>query len=86
MMHGWMPFGFGPGWILVPGMLFLVIGGVVWVVALLLRGGPLRDMQSGPDRADDALRILDLRLSRGEIDVDDYERLRRELGHHHEIG
>jgi uncharacterized membrane protein len=29
---------------------------------------------------------VDLRLARGEIDVDDYERLRRELGHHHEIG
>ncbi|MEK6439108.1 hypothetical protein [Pseudonocardia sp. T1-2H] len=29
---------------------------------------------------------LDLRLARGEIDVDDYERLRRKLSHHHEIG
>ncbi|MEU7526889.1 SHOCT domain-containing protein [Saccharothrix sp. NPDC042600] len=66
--------GYGPGW---AGMLFMtlatlaVVGTVVAFAVVALRR---------PTRDDDAVRTLELRLARGEIDEDEFDRLRRALG------
>jgi putative membrane protein len=68
MMTG---FGFGYGWIVMLLFWVVVIGGIVWAVTRLSPTG------NGP--SPDARRILDERFARGEIDRDEYRRLRDEL-------
>ncbi|MFE2757674.1 SHOCT domain-containing protein [Actinosynnema sp. NPDC059335] len=63
--------GYGPGaggLVFVVASLVLLIVGAVAVVALALRG-----------RRDPAKRILEERLARGEIDAEEYERVRKTL-------
>lgn len=64
--------------------MLLVLGSVIWVAAMLVRD---RNRHHAPTptnvgpaggRGSDALRILDERLARGEIDAEDYK-TRREL-------
>ncbi len=80
-------FGFGPG----PGhgvpLLFLVLLGLVVVaaVAVLTRGRTqesTRALAGATAPMNEAVRILDERFARGDVDVDDYK-VRRELLIHH---
>lgn len=72
MMWGW---GSGFGWIWMLVVWLVVIGGVVWVVTQV----SARNDPPGPSDANDARRILDERLARGEIDEHEYRRIRDEL-------
>jgi uncharacterized membrane protein len=84
MMHPqFIKFGFGPA----PGhgvslfFLLLLAVAVVLAVALLTRGRtqvPTRAVASVTNPVSDAVRILDERFARGEVDVEDYK-VRREL-------
>ena len=52
---------------------------LAWAIYALVRGVARRPDQTGPDgqpQASDARRILDERLARGEIDAEEYQRLR----------
>lgn len=59
-------------------VLTLVVGGVVWLTSSLGRGGNER-ASSGPEPS--AQEILDRRLARGELTVDQYRQLQDVLGH-----
>ena len=53
-------------------------GLLIWVVYALVTGATRRlssGTGGGEHRGDDVLRILDERLARGEIDIDEYRRL-----------
>jgi putative membrane protein len=57
-------------------------GLLIWLVYALFTGAARRVGQPGDDqerRGSDALRILDERLARGEIDTEEYGRLREAL-------
>lgn len=73
MMNG----AFGGGWITMLLIWVVVIAAVVWIAS---RSFPSRS-GGGDSRAADATskQILDERFARGEIDADEYRRLRREL-------
>lgn len=76
MMNGewhdmWM--GFGGIWMIL--LWVLVILAVVWLVRYLLAGGE-RDRE----RPREALRILEERYARGEIDREEFELKKRDLG------
>jgi putative membrane protein len=67
--------------------LVLIIGAVIWVVMALVRERDYRHhghddkvVHNGPPvaKGSDAMRILDERFARGEIDADDYQH-RRDL-------
>jgi len=53
-------------------------GLLIWLIYALVTGviGRGRQPERGEERGDDARRILDERLARGEIDLEDYQRLR----------
>jgi putative membrane protein len=55
---------------------------LIWAVYALVTGATRRDQpaQGGPPLGGDARRILDERLARGEIDAEEYRRLRDILG------
>ena len=55
---------------------------LIWAIHALVTGATRRPGQagSGGPRPGDALRILDERLARGEIDTEEYGRLREILG------
>ena len=58
-------------------------GLLIWLVYALFTNATRRDGHPGRDqehRGSDALRILDERLARGEIDTEEYQRLREALG------
>lgn len=67
MMWDWAPWWH---WLSMAGVWIVGIGVIVWAVTVLFPS------PSPPD----ARRILDQRLARGELDVDEYRRLRDELG------
>lgn len=81
MMYNWNG-GWGWGaWLAMGFMMLVVWGSIVAVVVLLVRGtgGISRAPAAPPGEAgDQALRILDERFARGEIDADEY-RSRRDL-------
>jgi putative membrane protein len=81
MMYNWND-GWGWGAWLAMGLMMLVVwGSIVAVVVLLVRGtgGIFRAPAPPPGEAgDQALRILDERFARGEIDAEEY-RSRRDL-------
>lgn len=66
MMWDW-----GPWWHGLPMMAFWLVTlvAIVWAVTRLFPAG----------QSDDARQVLDGRLARGELDVDEYRRLRDEL-------
>lgn len=51
---------------------------LIWLVYALVTGaiGRTQQPERGQQRGDDARRILDERLARGEIDIEEYRRLR----------
>jgi len=53
-------------------------GLLIWLIYALVTGviGRGRQPERGEERGDDARRILDERLARGEIDLEEYQRLR----------
>ncbi len=82
MMYGWHNGGWGWGAWLAMGLMMVVFWGsiVALVIVLLRSSGHHHDNppQGVPRPSDDALRILDERFARGEIDADEYTR-RRDL-------
>lgn len=65
--------GMGAGMALAMALFWLlVVAGTVVVVALLTGGGPQRPAPPAPGRRD-AQELLDERLARGELDVDEYQ-------------
>lgn len=77
MMHGpwngsWWAFGVPLLWLL---FLALIVLGVVLVVRSLSSGGRTQQLAE----AGGALRILDERFARGEVDQEEYEKRRRVL-------
>lgn len=68
---GWLGMGFMWLWMLVP--LGLAIG-AVWLFARVVGG------HEGPRRGEDAAAILRQRLAAGEIDAEQYKRVRAALG------
>ncbi len=72
MMNG-MGFGMGFGWL----FWIVLIVLAVWVVKMVLDNQ--RSHPSSPHRPDDALEILKRRYARGEIDDQEYERMRKQL-------
>jgi len=82
MMYDWNGSGWGwGGWLAMSLMMLIVWGSIVAVVVLLVRGtgGAYRAPTPTPGEAgDQALRILDERFARGEIDAEEY-RTRRDL-------
>ena len=73
MMWAW---GSGYGWIWMLLIWAAVIGGVIWVVTQLATRNSTRGEHGG---AIDARSILDERYARGEINEDEYRRIRDEL-------
>lgn len=72
MMTWWMS---GWGWFWAILLIAAIIALVVWAIARAGRGKP-----SPPDRTEaDALRILEERFARGEIDQDEFESRRAAL-------
>lgn len=73
---GWLPWG-GVGGLLLVG---LVVAAIVWGLGGGGRRSGDRDHKQGAraDR-DDARRLLNRRLAAGEIDLEEYERLRRAI-------
>jgi putative membrane protein len=79
-----MMFWYGGGWAWwQAGLMWVVMiafwGLLIWAVYALVTGATRRPGSDGrgeEPRGDDARRILDERLARGEIDTDEYRRLR----------
>ena len=73
--------GWGAGGLLFMGLMMLVFwGGLAWVIVTLLRHPTASPRDAGnppPPQAPTAKALLDERLARGDIDVEDY-RARRE--------
>ena len=76
-MMGWN--GFGMGWWMWPLMVLTVVG--FWAVVIALVRGLTRD--PAPPAPESPLALLDRRLVLGEIDSDEYERLRRIITNGH---
>ena len=82
MMYGWIDGGWGWGaWLAMGFLMVLFWGLIVALVVVLLRSSGHR--HDGPPRGDarpgdEALRILNARFARREIDADEYTR-RRDL-------
>lgn len=83
----------GPGWgwgaalVLGTGVLLLVVAVVVWLLLQTRRTGgdqwsPAGGRQEGRRRT--PLDVLDERLARGEVDLEEYQRRRDLLARHHE--
>lgn len=74
MSHGWdMSF----GWVFMMIFWVLALGALVWLVTWLILGQRGR-VAPGP-RGDSPLELLDRRLANGEIDVEEYEKVRQAL-------
>lgn len=76
--------GWGTGGLLMMGLVMLVFwGGLAWLVVTLVRR-PTSDNREAadprPPRAPSAKAVLDDRLARGDIDVEDYHARREALG------
>lgn len=74
--HGMMWDGGGMGWFMGPIMMLLFIAAAVAVVVLLVRslGGHGVSQAAPPTRDGSALRILEERFARGEIDEDEFRK------------
>jgi putative membrane protein len=80
MMNGWYDHSWSPAAWLAMGLMMLAFWGLIAVLVVYairsLRHRPVEDLSDPPVPADQALRILDERFARGEIDADEYD-LRR---------
>lgn len=78
-MMGWAGYGFNPLWgVLMMLVWVVIIGGGAWLaVRLLQQGHPL---EIGPAPSGRALEILRERYAKGEITLEQYEQMRRDLG------
>lgn len=79
--HGW---GYGGGWWMWALMLLGTIGFwllVAYVVRTVIVGR--RPDDADPTGVSEPLRVLDERLARGEIDLEEYQRIRNVLRHAH---
>ncbi len=79
--YGWDGGGWGWGaWLLMAAMMVIFWGVVIAALVTFLRysGHRRNEPPSGGDGRDQALRILDERFARGDIDADEYTR-RRDL-------
>lgn len=73
---GWMP------WLMMFPMMLIVWGAVAWVIVAAIRhgGDQLRGgSRSGQGAGPNAMQLLDERLARGEIDVQEYRERRDAL-------
>ncbi len=80
--------GFGFGGMLFGGLMMLVIwllviGGVIWLVVTLARGGRIVNSApsnlGGPVPGQTPLDVLNMRYAKGEITKEQYDQLRRDL-------
>jgi putative membrane protein len=80
MMNGWYDHSWSPAAWLAMGLMMLAFWGLIAVLVVYairnLGHRPVEDLRDPPAPADQALRILDERFARGEIDADEYD-LRR---------
>jgi putative membrane protein len=80
MMNGWYDHSWSPATWLAMGLMMLAFWGLIAVLVVYairnLGHRPAEDRRDPPVPADQALRILDERFARGEIDADEYD-LRR---------
>jgi putative membrane protein len=69
------------GWLLMSLGMVAFWGLVIWAIVALVRGGSSKPQQPGreADQSDQPLDILQRRLARGEISVEEYEELRDAL-------
>lgn len=78
MMHwdnGWHDGPGGWGWVAMAMMMIVFWGGIAWIIASYLRGGPTRTRPVASPGSVSAVGpedILHERLARGEIEVDEY--------------
>ncbi len=76
MMHNWNNGGWGWGaWLAMGFMMVLFWGAIVAVIIVAIRSyghRPEGSPTSGAGTEDDALRVLDARFARGEIDAEEY--------------
>ena len=63
------------GWWAFMPMIVLFWGGVIWLIAWLVRGGS----NAASSRQDDAVEVLRSRYARGEINREEFEQIRRDL-------
>ena len=79
-MNGWYDHSWSPAAWLAMGLMMLAFWGLIAVLVVYairnLGHRPVEDLRDPPVPADQALRILDERFARGEIDADEYD-LRR---------
>ncbi|MFO8234948.1 MAG: SHOCT domain-containing protein [Bacteroidales bacterium] len=73
-MHGFEGMGFGMGWWWIIGLIFILA--IIW---LLIRSTNQNNSQSSIE-SKSALDILNERYARGEIDQEEYELKKRDLG------
>lgn len=69
----WMAFGMAATWL-------VLIAAAIWVLGLLGVGLPRPTERSERDRNRRAQELLDERLARGEMELEDYQARRRALG------
>ena len=76
MMHG---FGFGIGGLLLMVLFWIIlIAGAVWLIKMIFSGTPTRPGED-PGKNENAIDILNKRYARGELDREDYERMKADL-------
>ncbi|MCR8899017.1 SHOCT domain-containing protein [Gordonia sp. GONU] len=75
----------GGGWVMLPVVMVIFWAVVIFGIAALFRTGRHRE-DSGADRSDDPLQILEDRLAFGEIDAEEYRARRQVLRHRHSDG
>ena len=79
--HGWgmMPWGMGGMMLMMPVMFLLAIAVIFAVTFMVRRAGDYERREGHLPRADTAMDILKKRYARGEIDQEEYERMKRDL-------
>lgn len=73
--------GFGGMWfggLLMIAFWVLIIGGAVWLVVTLARGG--QSAPTTPNTGQTSLAILQARYAKGEVTKEQFDRMRRDLG------
>lgn len=78
---GWMGSGMMGSWMWFMPIFFIAFWGlVIWGIVAIVRGlSGSRGSDSGSNRSDSALEILDKRYARGEIDKAEYEERKKDL-------